>query len=186
MSASVHAPVNRADTGPTRAAIDDPPCVVAVTRSSDSQPGTQALSTPGSLSAAQTVGRRRGHDARAGQSPSRCSLQCCPARSAQSRTRGRRSPRAGASSAAASSVEACEIVHRQEIVDVRQHRADARGARLEARVAQQRIQPDEPRARLREPLHLEREARAGVGVEAVADQQHDGVLRRAAAATSGG
>ena len=43
-------------------------------------------------------------------------------------------------------------------------------------VAQQRIEPDEPRARLGEPLRLEREALAGVGVEAVADQQHDGIL----------
>ena len=39
--------------------------------------------------------------------------------------------------------EARQVVHRQEAVDVRQHRADAGGARLEAVEAQQRIEPDD-------------------------------------------
>ena len=54
------------------------------------------------------------------------------------------------------------------------------GLRFEAFVAQQRIQPDEPPAGLREALRLERETLAGIRIESVGDQQHDGVLREQA------
>ena len=43
-------------------------------------------------------------------------------------------------------------------------------------VAQQRIEPDQPRAGLGQALDLECEPFARLRVEAVADQQHDGVL----------
>ena len=49
-------------------------------------------------------------------------------------------------------------MHRQEDVDERKERADARGPRLEPRVAQQRVEPDESPAGLRETLRLERQA----------------------------
>src|SRR6266705_7188122 len=39
--------------------------------------------------------------------------------------------------------EAREVVHRQEVVHVRQHRAHPRGPRLEPFVTQERVQPDE-------------------------------------------
>jgi hypothetical protein len=76
--------------------------------------------------------------------------------------------------------EALEVVHRQEIVDMRQHRADARRARFEPLVAQQRIEPDEPAAGFREAFHLPPEILAGIGLQAVADQQHDGILAKKA------
>src|SRR5665213_591311 len=72
--------------------------------------------------------------------------------------------------------ETRQVVHRTEIVDPWQHRPNARGARLEIGVAQQRVEPDDAPCRLRKTLHLERQTRARVGVEAVADQQHDCAL----------
>src|SRR4051794_18244112 len=59
-------------------------------------------------------------------------------------------------------LERREIVYGQEIIDVRQHGADAGGTRLESGIAQQRVQPHETCARFREAIHLEIKAVTGV------------------------
>ena len=82
--------------------------------------------------------------------------------------------------------EAFEIVHRPELVDMRHHRLHPERSWLETLVAQQRVQPNQPAAGAVQPVHLVREAGAGVAVEPVGDQQHDRALARAAAATTAG
>src|SRR6266853_4355461 len=72
--------------------------------------------------------------------------------------------------------QARDVVHRQELIHVRQHRAHTRRPRLESLVTQARIQPDELPARLVQALHLLRQPFADVSVQAVGDHQHDRVL----------
>jgi len=59
---------------------------------------------------------------------------------------------------------------------VRQHRAHASCARLEALEAQQRVEPEQLAAGLVQPLHRLVEIGSEVAIEPVADQQHDRVL----------
>src|SRR5512146_3390873 len=165
MSLIVILPLNRADTGPTRAAMTTA-YALSPDRTNDSQPGRHAFRTSGSFSAAHTACGRAGTMRMLASSiaSTRSGWHRCAARSrACERVR--------------EIGERFEVVHRQEVVDVRQERLDARRPRFESRVAQQRIQPDEPRARLGETLRLELEPLARVRVEPVADEQHDGVLR---------
>ena len=67
-------------------------------------------------------------------------------------------------------------MHRQELVDVRQHGADTGWPGLEALVAQEWVEPDQPAAGLMESIHFLRESVADVAVEAIADEQHDRAL----------
>src|SRR5207249_9074002 len=69
--------------------------------------------------------------------------------------------------------QAFEVMDRQKLVDIRQHRSNAGRSRFEFIVAQQWIEPDEPPARLRESLHLHRQAVADIAIQAIADEQHD-------------
>src|SRR5438477_4722110 len=48
-----------------------------------------------------------------------------------------------------------EVVDRAQLIDVRQHRADAPGLGLEAREAQQGVEPDQAAARPVQPVHFE-------------------------------
>ena len=79
-------------------------------------------------------------------------------------------------SAATSPAIELQIVDRPQLIDMRQHRLDALGARLEALEAQQRIEPDQPPAGAMQPVHLEGERVVGVALEPVGDQQHDRAL----------
>ncbi len=64
----------------------------------------------------------------------------------------------------------------QKFVHVRQHRLDPCRPCLERLVSQQGVQPDQPAARLAQPLHLHGKLRARIAIQAVADEQHDGAL----------
>src|SRR6266571_4933281 len=77
-------------------------------------------------------------------------------------------------------LETVQIVHGQEFVDIRKHRSDSRGTRLEAIVTKQRIEPDEPPAGFPEPLHFTRKPRADVAVQPVGNEEHDRALRQKA------
>ena len=57
-----------------------------------------------------------------------------------------------------------------EFVNMRQHRLDARGARLEAVEPQQRIKPDQPSAGAVQPVGLEGERVVNIALEPVGDQ----------------
>ena len=59
---------------------------------------------------------------------------------------------------------------------MRQHGADAAGARLKALEAQQRIEPDQPPAGAVQPVDLEGERIVGIALKPVGDQQNDGAL----------
>src|SRR5262245_33813180 len=60
-----------------------------------------------------------------------------------------------------------QIVHGTEFVNMRQHDFDALGARLEAFIAQKRVEPDQPPAGATQPVHLEGEALVGLALEPV-------------------
>ena len=75
---------------------------------------------------------------------------------------------------------------RPELVDVRQHRPDAGGPRLEGAEAQQRVQPDEPPAGAVQAVRLEGEVVADLALEPVGEEQHDRAPARARGATSAG
>src|SRR6478672_5483714 len=135
MSAIDMRPLKRAETGPTRAAITTRQAC-SPSGSSDSQPGRQSLSTAGSFSAAQTTGRGRG-TVRVFDSSMKGSVQGLSGGRSKRTVAGLAGCRLGERMR---EIGQCfEIVHRQEIVDMRQKRANPGGTRFEARVAQQRI-----------------------------------------------
>src|SRR5450432_1717238 len=151
MSDSTMRPLNFADTGPTRAVIATEYSLSA-TRSIDSQPAMHALSTCGSLSARQVASTLAGTTRlllismavpfEGGSRGSGQQLRPTPAahvRAARKRAR--------------QLLQAFQIMHRKEFIDIRQHGADARRTRLEAFIAQQRIEPDQATAGLGKPLH---------------------------------
>ena len=74
---------------------------------------------------------------------------------------------AGALSAAGDVHEARNVVDRPEVVDMRQDRAHAAGLGLEAFVAKQRIEPNQPPAGLVQPLHLDPQDAEIVAVQPV-------------------
>ena len=173
---SVILPLNFALTGPTRAVISTAYSLSPVS-SIDSQPGTHSLRIDGSFSAAQVSACV----AWISCSPV-ISMRVSPGRYVQYvRT-------CGAWRFVGQRVreidQALQIMHRQEAVDVRQHRAHARRPGLELLVAQQRIQPDQLLAGLVQALHLLGQAFARLAVEAVGDQQQAGVLPEHAPAPS--
>src|SRR5438128_1996434 len=84
----------------------------------------------------------------AGNGRSRDLTQPLPGRNRTRRSRGERAAEIG---------DRLEIVDRTELVDVRQHRADAFGLRLEAVEAQQRIEPDQVPRRAVQAIDLERQ-----------------------------
>src|SRR5215469_10134921 len=55
------------------------------------------------------------------------------------------------------------------------------GFGCEAGVTQQRIEPDQPAARLVQTFHLARQSDAGVAIESVGNEQHDRALAKYAA-----
>src|SRR5579862_420880 len=69
-----------------------------------------------------------------------------------------------------------EIVNGAEFVDMREHGADAAGARLETLEAQQRVEPDQPPAGAVQPVDLEGERIVGIALKPVSNEQHDGAL----------
>ena len=86
-----------------------------------------------------------------------------------------------ADSEAQRSVSALRLCTGAELVDMRQHGADAAGPRLETVEAQQRVQPDQPPAGFVQPLHLLAQAGDVVALQPVGDQQHDRALPEHAA-----
>ena len=64
------------------------------------------------------------------------------------------------------------MVCRAEFVNVGQHHFDALRARLEALVAQQWIEPDQPPAGTMQPVDLEGELRIRLALQPVGDEQH--------------
>src|SRR5271155_1062375 len=74
-----------------------------------------------------------------------------------------------------------KIMDRTEFIDIRQHGADAAGARLKAFEAQQRIEPNQPPAGAVQPVDLEGERVVGVAFEPIGDEQHDRALVQHAA-----
>src|SRR5215469_1010589 len=70
-------------------------------------------------------------------------------------------------------LEAFEIVHWAEFVDMRHHRSHAERSWLKTLVTQQRVQPEQSSAGAMQPVHLMREASASIAVEPVGDQEHD-------------
>src|SRR5450755_2009750 len=171
MSVMTMRPVKRALTGPTRTVMVTL-YSVSDTRSIDSHPAMHALSTSGSLSARQVVSTSDG-------------TVLLPVISMSSLPVVRSCREAFGVDAAAPCMarkrgselrQALEIVHRQEFVDERQHGPDARRPRLEMLIAKQRIEPDQPPARLAQAVHLLRKPIADIAVEAIGDQQHDRAL----------
>src|ERR1700686_5652772 len=69
-----------------------------------------------------------------------------------------------------------QIMYRAEFVNVRQHHFDALRLGLEAAIAQQRIEPDQAAARSMQPVHLERQPRVCLALQAVGNQKHEGAL----------
>src|SRR2546430_10612517 len=180
MSDKTMRPVNFAETGPTRAVIATLNSV-SETRSIDSQPGMQALSVSGSFSAAQVFSTDAGTVrllviSMRGVS-SACDLRLRGSAHALEAGRARR-PTGGVRlcKCRCELLQALQIVHRQQLVDIGQHRANARRPRLEFFIAQQRIEPDQPPARLGQAFHFGRKAFPDVAVETIADQQHDRAL----------
>ena len=157
-SASTMRPLNFADTGPTRAVIATWNSV-SDTRSIDSQPGMQALSVLRIVERRPRRLDRRRHRARTRQLHQRpvasgCAaraVECRPARAAPRRLPPRERRR--------QLLQALQIVHRQKLIDVRQHRADPGRPRLELIVAQQRIEPDQAPTGFGQAFHLPAPAR---------------------------
>src|SRR6185437_12332803 len=103
-------PLKRADTGPTRADITSWYAFSPV-RSNDSQPGTQSFSTAGSFSASQTVG---------GEAGTIRVLDSSMRRFVSRGAREARLAKTGLGERLRQVGQRLEIVHRHEIVDVRQ------------------------------------------------------------------
>ncbi len=73
-----------------------------------------------------------------------------------------------------------------EFVDMGQHRTDAARLRLEPVKAQERIEPDQPPARLMQAFHLDLQPGDVVAFQAVGDEKNDRALRQAPGATRAG
>src|SRR5437667_7100427 len=127
-------PLNLAETGPTRAVIATLSSV-SETRSIDSQPGMQALSVSGSFSAAQVFSTDAGSvrllvNSMRGVSSAcdlrlRGSAHALEPGSARYPTDGVRLRKCRCEL-----LQALQIVHRQQLVDIGQHRANAGRPRL--------------------------------------------------------
>src|SRR3990170_4914358 len=140
---------------------------LSATFSIASHPGMLAFSTWGSISPRQTSACGSGMS---------CSpvISMCVAPwftrpfSQQSRCRARRVLRCaafadgGPRKSEREIDEACDVVHRQEGINVRQHGADACRARLEPLIAQQRVEPDELPAGFVQPFGFLGQPFAGV------------------------
>src|SRR5829696_4536674 len=161
-------PLKRALTGPTLKATSvlnaSPPVF-----SSDSQPAMHDFSTSGSLSAAHVVSTD------AGMSRSPFSSMATRSVGMEGRLRSRGTQRTTEIG------EARQIVHGQEAVDVRQQRAHAGRARLEAVEAEQRIEPDDAMCMAPQLRRRTAEIAVLVAVEPVGDEQQRGVRAEQAA-----
>src|SRR2546428_5891744 len=181
MSDRTMRPLNLAETGPTRAVIATLNSV-SDTRSIDSQPGMQALSVSASFSAAQVFSTDAG-TVRLLVNSMRGVSSACDLRlrgSAHALEPGSaRHPTGGVRlrKCHCELLQALQIVHRQQLVDIGQHRANARRPRLEFFIAQQRIEPDQPPARLGQAFHFGSKTFPDVAVETITDQEHDRALR---------
>src|SRR6266853_2739228 len=165
-------PAKRALTGPTRAVMVNR-YSLSETRSTDSHPGMQALSTSGSLSARQVVSMSAGTVRLPFISMSSSAVVLLRREAFCIHTAARRVARGCGSECGSELRQALEIVDRQEFVDVGQHRPDTCRPRFEMFVPKQRIEPDQASAGFSQALHFERQAIADVAVEPIADQQHD-------------
>src|SRR5262245_21552376 len=72
--------------------------------------------------------------------------------------------------------ETLQIVHAPEIVHMGHDGARTLRARLEALIAEQGIEPDQPPAGFVQSFHFLRQPLRAVAVEAITDEQHDGAL----------
>ena len=63
-------------------------------------------------------------------------------------------------------------MYRPELVDMRQHGADALRARLEAIIAQQRIEPNQPTAGTMQTVHFKAQLLDAFALQAVGEEQH--------------
>src|SRR6185436_19344712 len=70
-------------------------------------------------------------------------------------------------------LQACQIMHRQKIIDMRQCSLNAARKRLVIRRAQQRIEPDEMITAALQAIHFQRQQICIPAIPAVADDQHD-------------
>src|SRR6056297_2039452 len=84
--------------------------------------------------------------------------------------------RAGGGERVAQSFHGAQIMDRAELVDMRQHGADAGSAGLEGLVSQKRVEPDEAAAGALQPVHLEGEIGRDVALQTVGEEQDDGPL----------
>ena len=102
-----------------------------------------------------------------------CSLKPPFAASPSDRGAARRSPPRRPASARHKSSMLGEIVHRAELVHMRQDRLDAARLGFEAVEPQQRVEPDQAPAGAVQPVDLEGQAVVGVALQPVGDQEHD-------------
>src|SRR5262245_40573224 len=166
MSDSCIRPLNFAATGPIRAAIA---ILYAFSPSASivSHPGMHSLRKAGSLSAAHTAGTGAGTLRLLCISMAWLSVH--PRLRALIRARLHAPARLRSFQRFGQRRQAVEVVNRQEVVDVRQHRLDPGRARLEALVTQQRIEPHQPAAGLVQAFSLLAEILAGIGFEPAGD-----------------
>src|SRR6266446_509206 len=183
ISARTMRPVKRALTGPTRTVMVNR-YSLSETRSTDSHPGMQALSTSGSLSARQVVSISAGTVRLPFISMSMSAVVLSRRESFCIRAAASRVARGCGSERGSELRQALEVVDRQEFVDVGQHRPDTCGPRFEMLIPKQRIEPDQAPAGFSQTLHFERQAIADIAVEPVGDQQHDRTLPEQAARPS--
>src|SRR6266851_683120 len=180
ISARTMRPVKRALTGPTRAVIVNR-YSLSDSRSTDSHPGMQALSTSGSLSARHVVSMSAGTVRLPFISMSSSAVFLSRREAFCIHAAARRVARRCGSERGSELRQALEIVDRQKFVDVGQHRPDACRPRFEMCIPKQRIEPDQAPAGFAQALHFERQAIADIAVESVGDQQHDRTLPEQAA-----
>src|ERR1700676_3464098 len=155
ISAKTMRPVKRALTGPTRAVIVNR-YWFSDTRSTDSHPAMHALSTSGSLSARQVVSMSAGTVRLPLISMSSSAVVLSRREAFCIHAAARRVARGCGSECGGELRQALEIVHRQEFVDVRQHRPDTCRPRFEMFIPKQRIEPDQAPAGFCQALHFER------------------------------
>src|SRR6202790_5500319 len=173
-------PVKRALTGPTRAVMVNR-YSLSDTRSTDSHPGMQALSTSGSLSARQVVSMSAGTVRLPFISMSSSAVVLSRREAFCIHATATRVTRGCGSERGSELRQALEIVHGQKFVDVGQHRPDTCRPRFEMFIPKQRIEPDQTPAGFPQALHFERQPIADIAVEPVGDQQHDRALPEQAA-----
>src|ERR1700730_594421 len=180
ISARTMRPVKRALTGPTRAVMANR-YSLSDTRSTDSHPAMHALSTSGSLSARQVVSMSAGTVRLPFISMSMAAVVLSRREAFCIHAAASRVARGCGTECGSKLRQALEIVDRQKLVDVGQHRPDTCRPRFEMFIPKQRVEPDQGPAGYPHAPNFERQAIADIAVEPVGDQQHDRALPEQAA-----